>query len=129
MDEIEFNVQSAKNHTEQHYAVDFDSTIAHYESWDKQGNEIGKPIKPMIDKIKEWLKSGVKVSIFTARLSHNRIESERQIALITKFLIENGLPDNLQITSMKMHYFTKFFDDRAYHVIPNVGIIEGNYEN
>lgn len=126
MKQVELNPSVAKKHKEEHYAVDFDGVLAHYSSWEEQGNQVGKPIQPMIKKVKSWLRKGIKVSIFTARLTHGAIESEKQILLIQNFLRENDLPDNLQITPLKMSYFTHFVDDRAYHVIPNTGIIEGN---
>jgi hydroxymethylpyrimidine pyrophosphatase-like HAD family hydrolase len=114
----------SKVHKEIHIALDFDGTIAEYESWEKQGHKVGKPIKPMVDNVKRWLKKGYKVSIFTARLSHSRVESEQAIRLIEQFLEENGLPI-LQITCMKMYYFTHFIDDKAYHAELNQGWIEG----
>lgn len=113
----------SKKHKEVHIALDFDGTLAQYESWDFQGHKIGEPIKPMVDNVKRWLKKGYKVSIFTARLSHSRPESEQQIALIEQFLRENDLPI-LQITCMKMWYFTHFVDDKAYHAELNKGWIE-----
>lgn len=112
-----------KEHKEIHIAVDFDGTLAEYEGWAKQGHIIGKPIKPMVDNIKRWLKKGYKVSIFTARLSHSELESAQAIQLISKFLLENGLPI-LPITCMKMYWFTHFVDDKAYHAELNKGWIE-----
>jgi hypothetical protein len=127
MDEIELTAKNkSKTHKEEHYAVDFDGVCAEYSSWEEQENKVGKPIKPMINQIKKWLKKGIKISIFTARLSHGAVESEKQIALIQKFLKDNGLPETLPITCIKSYWFTKFFDDRAYRVISNTGIIEGN---
>lgn len=124
MNSIEFAIPDPKRtHSEIHIALDFDGTLAQYESWEKQGHQIGKPIKPMVANVKRWLKKGYKVSIFTARLSHSRPESDQQIALIERFLKENDLPI-LQITCMKMSYFTHFVDDRAYHAETNKGWIE-----
>jgi hypothetical protein len=117
-----------KAHKEVYIALDFDGVIAHYDSWEAQGNKVGKPVKYMVSKVKEWLKKGYKVSIFTARLSHSQTTSEVEIQKIQNFLKENGLPETLQITCLKMYYFTHFVDDRAYHVIPNTGVIEGNPE-
>jgi len=115
-----------KAHKEIHIAVDFDGTLAEYDTWEFQGNEFGKPIKPMIDNVKRWLKKGYKVSIFTARLSHSRVESEQQIILIQEFLKENGLPESLPITCIKSYWFTHFVDDKAYHAELNKGWIEPN---
>lgn len=116
----------SKTHKEVHIALDFDGTIAEYESWEKQGHKVGKPIKLMVEAVKRWLKKGHKVSIFTARLSHSRLESEQAIQLIEQFLKENDLPV-LQVTCMKMWYFTHFIDDKAYHAELNKGWIDGNH--
>jgi len=126
MPKIELDSRPAKQHSEVHIALDFDATLAEYESWDNQGHIVGKPIKKMVENAKSWLKKGYKISIFTARLSHGQLESEKQIVLIQKFLKENGLPDTLPITCIKAHWFTNFIDDKANHVIPNTGVIEGN---
>jgi len=107
-----------------HIALDFDGTLAHYESWDKQGNKVGKPIKKMVDNVKLWLSKGYKVTIFTARLSHSIEEAEKSSIYIKQFLKECGLPE-LPITSVKMYYFSHFIDDKAYNVKKNSGIIEG----
>ena len=125
MVEIEYSKIPAQDHKQVHIALDLDGTLAHYETWDKQGNEMGKPIKSMVEKVKQWLKKDYRVSIFTARLTHGALESERQISIIQKFLKENGLPDNLQITPIKFHYFTHIIDDKAFHVVFNTGHIEG----
>lgn len=108
------------DHYQVHIALDFDGTLAHYDSWSKQQNVVGKPIEPMVRKVKEWLAKGYKVSIFTARVSQP--DAAKNTELIQQFLKENGLPE-LPITCMKMFYFTHFFDDKAYHVGKNTGII------
>jgi hypothetical protein len=38
----------------------------------------------MVENVKRWLKKGYKVSIFTARLTHSRVESEQAITAIEK---------------------------------------------
>jgi len=101
-------------------AVDLDGTLAHYDHW--RGNEhIGAPIQPMVDQVKEWIEQGHDVEIFTARVS---VTSEAPDAAyhISKWLREVGLPD-LEITAIKKKEFDAFYDDRAYHVIKNEGII------
>lgn len=103
-----------------HIALDFDGTLAHYESWNKQQNVVGKPVELMVKKVKEWLAKGYAVSIFTARVSQP--DAAKSTELILQFLKENGLPE-LPITCIKMFYFTHFIDDKAYHVIKNTGRI------
>ena len=106
-----------------HIALDMDKTLAHHESgWGIK--YIGEPITPMVNKVKEWLAKGYKVSIFTARVCDDKPDGmiKQQIDLITGFLIKAGLP-KLPITAMKSPNFTHFIDDRAYHVERNTGII------
>lgn len=122
--EIEI-IDPSKTHKNVHIALDFDGTLAEYGDWEKQGHAIGKPIYVMVENVKRWLKKGYKVSIFTARLTHSPVVSSQAICDIEDFLIQNGLPI-LQVTCMKMHYFTHFIDDKAYHAELNQGWIEPN---
>lgn len=48
--------------------VDLDGTLAKYgeRQWP---DHIGEPIAPMVERIKQWLKQGVEVKIFTARVA------------------------------------------------------------
>lgn len=126
MDKTEIEIPDpSKTHKETHIAVDFDGTLAEYAGWEQQGHLVGKPIKPMVDNVKRWLKKGHKVSIFTARLSHSELESAQAIQLIHKFLVDNGLPI-LPVTCMKMYWFTHFIDDKAYNAEENKGWISPN---
>lgn len=112
-------------------AVDFDKTLAYYESkW--KARKVGPAIPEMVDQVKKWLAQGDKVTIFTARISQLYDPDEArindvaaQIDMIRTFCKENGLPE-LPITAVKKKEFTHFYDDKAFHVIPNKGrIIEG----
>lgn len=105
-----------------HIACDFDRTLAHYES--KKGlSYLGPAIPQMLEKVKDWLNKGYKVSIFTARVSlsgHSQVEMTKQKILIQDWLIKNGLPE-LEITADKQPKFTHFVDDKAIGVEPNTG--------
>jgi thiol-disulfide isomerase/thioredoxin len=43
------------------------------------------------------------------------------------FLAKNDLPD-FDVTSTKQSYFSHIIDDRAYHVFPNTGILQGELD-
>jgi hypothetical protein len=43
--------------------------------------------------------------------------------MIRVFLEKYGLPQ-FDITATKHYYFTHFIDDKAYHVVPNKGVID-----
>jgi hypothetical protein len=106
-----------------HIALDFDKTLAYHESnWGI--SRVGEPIYPMLEKLKEWLDKGYKVSIFTARVSRDKKYEvmKEQVDFICDFLNKNGLPE-LPITANKYPYFTHFVDDKAYHVERNTGKI------
>lgn len=114
-----------------HIALDFDSTLVEHES----GGDltIGKPIKPMVEQVKQWVAKGYDITIFTARVSkwfksgEVRPESfkQKQRELICQFLVENELQCMFPvlITADKSPRFTHFVDDKAVKVIPNKGII------
>ena len=53
--------------------VDLDGTLAEYHGWN---GSIGKPIAPMVDRVKRWLAEGVEVRIMTARVSNRGGYSE-----------------------------------------------------
>lgn len=100
---------------EVHY-VDLDGTLAKYDKW--RGKEhIGDPIQPMLDRILAWLEAGDEVVIFTARAG-----DPETIPYIKDYLERIGLPD-LEITNIKGHEATDFWDDKGRQVLPNTGTL------
>lgn len=98
--------------------VDLDGTLAHYDRW--YGIDyIGKPIKPMVERVKKWIAEGVTVKIFTARVSDTRV-APRVCQVIAWWLKDNGLPD-LEVTNVKDLGMVQLWDDRAVQVVPNTG--------
>jgi hypothetical protein len=95
-------------------AVDFDRTIAHHRNGQE---ELGKPIMPMLNRVKRWVKEGQEVWIFTARAS-----SEDQRRKIQDWLEEHGLP-RLPVTNEKSPRFVRMYDDKAVAVAPNGGTL------
>ena len=78
-------------------------------------DEIGSPIKPMLNRLKKWIAEGKTVKIFTARAS-----SPRQIVMIKKWLASHGLPD-LEVTNAKDLRMIELWDDRCVQVMTNLG--------
>lgn len=107
-----------------HAALDLDKSLAYHES--EYGiSKIGEPVWPMVEKVKEWLNKGYKITIFTARMSevaHTPEQIAEQKIMIKEFLERAGLPD-LPKTAVKSPEFSHIIDDRAYHVERNAGII------
>jgi hypothetical protein len=95
--------------------VDLDGTLAHDLGNNKGLDEIGSPIKPMLNRVKNWLAEGKTVKIFTARAS-----SPRQVAAIKKWLAQHQLPD-LEVTNTKDLRMIELWDDRCVQVTTNSG--------
>lgn len=90
--------------------VDLDGTLAHYDHY--RGDEyIGEPITPMVDRVKQFIKEGKDVRLFTARQPHPAIRR-----WMTKHL---GVI--LPITNVKDQYMQALYDDRAIGVERNTG--------
>jgi len=96
--------------------VDLDGTLAHYEGW--TNGSIGKPIEPMLKRVKKWLRSGKKVKIFTARVS--RDDDGFQERLIKKWSKEH-LGQELEVTCVKDLGMIELWDDKAMRVELNTG--------
>lgn len=105
--------------------VDLDGTLAHYDKWIGT-HHIGEPIKPMVDRVKQWLADGKTVKIFTARMHGHGM-----------YIIGGGVEDVktpieewclkhigqvLEITNVKDFGMIELWDDRAVQVEVNTGI-------
>lgn len=96
---------------------DLDGTLAF---WDGEWNGpecIGAPIPEMLRRVKLWIQQGNEVRIFTARA-----DREENIPPIKAWLADNGIP-GLKITNKKDPDVSCIYDDRAFQVIKNRGII------
>lgn len=94
--------------------VDLDGTLAYYDGW-KGADHIGEPIRPMLERVKEWRRAGLDVRIFTARAS-----KPEYVAIVRSWLSKHGLGD-LPITNVKDFDMMQLWDDRAVQVITNTG--------
>lgn len=104
--------------------VDLDGTLAHYEGW-VSVTHIGKPIAPMVDRVKRWIEGGHDVRIFTARISQRTGEEIAEArGAIERWCMEH-LGRVLEITNIKDWAMSELWDDRAVQVEPNTGAILG----
>ncbi len=95
--------------------VDLDGTLA--EALPSFHPEIiGRPLEPMMEKVKEMLLVGYEVRIFTARATMGA----GAISAVKAWLHRNGLPD-LPVTATKDAELMFFYDDRAIQVEHNTG--------
>ena len=103
------------------WGFDLDGTVAFYETWGD--GSIGAPIKPMIRRIKQYLKQGRVVKFVTARVhpSHG-LEAVTERQKIEVFCQEH-FGQVLPVVCEKDMHMIALFDDRAEQVIPNKGIL------
>lgn len=97
--------------------VDLDGTLAHYEGWN---GGIGRPIMPMVERVKQWLAEGREVRICTARVSQAEegwVDQERQI----KAWCKEHIGVELAVTCSKDFAMVELWDDRAVTVEMNTG--------
>jgi hypothetical protein len=100
-------------------ATDLDGTLAYYTGY-KGPTQIGKAIPKHLARVKQWIKDGDTVIVFTARANLPGFKPA-----LRKWLKENDLPEDLEITNIKKINIDKFWDDRAIHVRKNTGEIVG----
>lgn len=111
--------------------VDFDKTLATYFEYSTT-IEVGDPIVPMVNKVKEWLKRGIEVRIFTARVSeagetsrngviHSPAYAAHQRSIVEKWSM-TVFGQVLKVTCMKDANMMMLFDDKACGIVPNQGV-------
>lgn len=102
--------------------VDFDGTLAtHSVDTMRDIYDIGEPIWSMIDRVKEWIKEGWTVKIFTARAYFG----PSAILGVQDWLEDvAGLP-RLEVTNVKDGSCIELYDDRAVQVEANTGRLLG----
>lgn len=101
--------------------VDLDGTLAEYNGW-VGPDHIGRPIQGMVTRVKEWIKAGYEVRIFTARAS-----DPEQIPPIERWA-EQVFGFKLPVTNCKDFGMIELWDDRAVGVVTNEGRIRGALE-
>jgi hypothetical protein len=105
--------------------VDLDGTLAHYDGCVGVDN-IGEPIKPMVDRVKKWLREGKTVKIFTARMHGHRapilgsMQFEDALTPIQEWC-KKHLGCVLEVTNVKDFGMVELWDDRAVQVRTNTG--------
>jgi len=97
------------------YGVDLDGTLAEYHGHD--GNNIGKAIPKMLERVKKWIADGQEVRIMTARATPGDTDT---IKVLEDWLEENGI-GGLEITNEKDYAMIELWDDRAIQVVKNTG--------
>ena len=97
--------------------VDLDGALAKYNSGDGVG-DIGEPVILMLETVARWLRNGVTVKIFTARVAYDPDGSQEKII---QDWTERYLGERLEVTCKKDYAMIELWDDRRVQVIPNSG--------
>ena len=114
--------------------VDLDGTLAEYHEF-VSATHIGKPIKPMVDVVKQMLRDNWDVRIFTARVDGGRCAELMGLPAAKQFknvedikraievwcIINIGV--HLPITNVKDFGMVRLYDDRAIGVEMNTGVL------
>lgn len=123
--------------------VDFDGTLAEYGTW-VASDHCGKPIAPMVERVKRWLADGWEVRIFTARMfpiarcirpeeppATYRVHVEGRCRDATEAVdairdwCREHIGQVLPVTCVKDFGMVELYDDRAVQVRPNTGELVG----
>lgn len=103
--------------------VDFDGTLSTYHRYEGP-SVLGEPIQKMVDRVKKWLKSGIDVKIFTARVAPDHtLEDIEASKKAIKEWCKTHIGQELDITCIKYSSMFQFWDDKAIGVEKNTGEI------
>lgn len=101
-----------------HILVDLDGTLAVFRGW----YVIGEPIDEMVWRVREWLRDGKEVRIFTARVAPGPDEETQRL------MVEEWTRDmfgmTLKVTNQKDGKTEAIYDDKAFRVEKNTGKVE-----
>ncbi len=96
--------------------VDLDGTLAEYHGWKGEWH-IGDPIPLMVERVQKCLADGIEVRIFTARAC-----SPHAVPYVEAWC-EDYFGQVLPVTNIKDYDMVALYDDRAYHVVKNEGVV------
>lgn len=116
------------------FAVDLDGTLAEYHGF-VDPYTIGKPIPKMIERVHSLLHLGIEVRIFTARIDPKGLEEYRRrtgdehatpenVKAIIEDWTRTHIGRTLLVTDRKDLETEAIWDDRAFHVILNTGMLQ-----
>lgn len=86
---------------------------------------IGEPVRPMLERVRDWIANGTDVRIVTARVSHDGSAArmvQAQYALIAIMdWCERHIGKALPVTCVKDYAMKELWDDRVVQVVKNIG--------
>lgn len=100
---------------------DLDGTLADEST--AEFPEIGQPVERIVRRLKRDLNNGYEVRVFTARVSH----ADAKVRSLHQRRIEEWCTKHLglvlPVTCIKDFNMIRLYDDRAFHVVPNTGVV------
>jgi hypothetical protein len=110
--------------TEPWVGCDLDGTLAVYDEW--RGIEhIGAPIWPMVHRVQGWLRQGLEVRIFTARISERGIDKQTRVVQAIEKWCLLYIGKVLPVTNVKDYGMVELWDDRCVQMETNTGVCIG----
>jgi hypothetical protein len=100
---------------------DLDKTLAIHEEW-KGCLHIGAPIPAMIERIQAKAKE-MRVKIFTARVSYADDRINAAVRQAIEAWCQEHIGQVFEVTNIKDMAMRELYDDRAFQVLPNQGIV------
>lgn len=110
----------ARGEGEGYILVDLDRTLAYYDGWDKQGENIGVPVPAMKERVVRWLHAGRDIRIFTARASRSGVALRVELDKIEGWCMAH-FGRVLPVQNWKDFECTAIWDDLAISVDANCG--------
>jgi hypothetical protein len=104
--------------------VDLDGTLAHYNGWVDELH-IGDPVPLMVERVKDWLKQGTAVRIFTARVAVYSGRDRYAVVRAIQDWCALHIGEILPVTNEKDFGMVALYDDRAIQVRTNTGELVG----
>lgn len=100
--------------------MDFDGTLSTYDKW-RGPDHVGSPVAKVIERVKELLKDGVKVKVFTARVADQ--EQAREATKAIQDFCRQHIGQALEVTNEKDPGMIGLIDDKLemIRVKQNVG--------
>lgn len=102
-------------------ATDFDATLATYDGPAGGPLALGDPIEKHVDRVKGWLKDGIHVEVFTAKINVDDPELRMLITLAIHAWCKKHLGVVLAVTDRKKGTWKQIWDDRTVRVVSNTG--------
>lgn len=103
-------------------AVDLDGVLCHYDKFEGH-DKFGTIIESIACAMEARHQAGWRIAIFTSRA-----DTIEHASLVAEFLSAHQIGCDL-ITNVKKPYFKEFWDDRAFNVPRNSGIVPGMVNN